>query len=428
MDIASYTSYLSILRSELIPALGCTEPIAVALAGAKTREVLGSFPTAMEVACSGNIIKNVAGVLVPASGGHKGIRTAAILGALGGDANRQLQVLETISDADRMRLAELLATNYCRTSVVVGDTNLIIRITASDDKGHSSFVEICDEHTHFSRIERDGIVLLDDVGKIDGTEAEEQGLTVEGILDFAEALNVADVRALFDQQIELNEAISREGLADSYGASVGRTLIETRTETVVARATARAAAGSDARMSGCMLPVVINSGSGNQGITASLPVIEYARELDTSREQLYRALAISNLIAIHIKSRLGKLSAFCGVVCAACGSAAAITWLVSGGDRVKIEATITNTLVTIGGMFCDGAKPSCAAKVASALEAALLASDLACREKSFQPGEGIVQNDVEATIDTIGHLGRDAMRSTDEAILNLMIDSGVTHS
>jgi len=422
MDSGSYATYLSILNSELIPALGCTEPIAVALAGAKTREVLGSFPATMEVACSGNIIKNVAGVLVPASGGHKGIRTAAILGALTGGPDRGLEVLEAVDDAGRAHLEELLATDYCSTNLIEGGDNLIIRITATSEEGHRSFVEIHNDHTHFSRIERDGITLLDD-DEIDENDAEEQALCVAGILDFAESLNVADVSELFAQQIKLNETISRAGLEDSFGAGVGKTLIETRTGTVVARATALAAAGSDARMSGCTLPVIINSGSGNQGITASMPVVEYARELGASREQLYRALAISNLVAIHIKSRLGRLSAFCGVVCAACGSGAAITWLVTDGDRPKIEATITNTLVTIGGMFCDGAKPSCAAKVASSLEAALLASDLACRDKSFQPGEGIVQNDIEATIDAIGHLGRSAMQPADKEILNLMINS-----
>jgi len=383
----------------------------------------------MEVACSGNIIKNVAGVLVPASGGHKGIRTAAILGALGGDADRELQVLETISEADRNRLEELLATDYCHTSAIPESANLVIRIKAFDDKGHHSFVEICSEHTHFSRIERDDVTLLDDTTPAEeNTETKEQALSVEGILDFAEELDTADVCELFDQQIEMNEAISRAGLEENYGAGVGKTLIERDTGTVMTRATALAAAGSDARMSGCMMPVIINSGSGNQGITASMPVVEYARELGASREQLYRALAISNLVAIHIKSRLGKLSAFCGAVCAACGSGAAITWLTTQGDRAMIKATITNTLVTIGGMFCDGAKPSCAAKVASSLEAALLASDLACRDKNFQPGEGLVQADVEATIEVIGRLGRDAMRSTDKEILDLMIGSGNSHS
>ena len=424
MDDTAYTTYLAILQGDLIPALGCTEPIAVALAGAKAREVLGSFPARMEVACSGNIVKNVAGVVVPASGGHKGLRCAAILGALSGDPGRGLQVLEAVSDDDRHRLGELLASDFCDTRVVQDDADLLIRVCADSADGHRSFVEIRDDHTHFSRIERDGEILLDDTRQGPATDAQAAALSVEGVLRFAETLNIDDVRELFDQQIELNEAISREGLETSYGASVGKTLIETHPASTKVRATALAAAGSDARMSGCLLPVIINSGSGNQGITASIPVIEYAREMGVSQTRLYRALAVSNLIAIHIKSRLGKLSAFCGAVCAACGSAAAVTWLLSDGDRPAIERTITNTLVTIGGMFCDGAKPSCAAKVASSLEAALLASDLALHDRSFQPGEGIVQADVEATIEAIGRLGREAMRPTDEAILNLMVQQG----
>jgi len=422
MNTERDTSYLHILEDELIPALGCTEPTAVALASAKACAVLGSFPSTLEVACSGDIVKNVAGVLVPASGGHKGIRAAAILGALGGDADRELQVLETVNDKDRARLAQLLATNYCITQVIDDAANLLIRVTAHDNNGRQAFVEIKDSHTHFSRIEYDGEVLLDDAQETHAAREEQSALTIAGILEFARSVDTNEVRALLDRQIEMNEAIAREGLRQDYGVRVGKTLIAEHTADVARRARALAAAGSDARMSGCMLPVVINSGSGNQGLTASVPVCEYAREQGVTQERLYRALIMSNLIAIHIKSHLGKLSAFCGVVCAACGSGAAITWL-AGGDQAAIEHTITNTLATIGGMFCDGAKPSCAAKIASSLDAALLASELALTDQNFQPGEGLVQDDIEATIDAFGRLGRNAMHPADEEIVRLMVKS-----
>lgn len=422
MDSALYANYLNILKHELVPALGCTEPIAIAYASAKAVQVLGEFPDTIEMNCSGNIIKNVKGVTVPNSGGMKGIDVAAILGAVGGNADKALEVLEGITPAHIARTKELLAKKICSCSLVEGVANLYItaRVTKG---GHFAEVTIINHHTNITKIVKDGQVLLDLPVE---AEAEDAGidkslLTVKEILEFANEVRFEDIEEVIGRQVKMNSAIAQEGLDNNYGAQIGKTLMHVWGKGVTTRACARAAAGSDARMGGCSMPVVINSGSGNQGMTVSLPVIAYAEEWEVSRDKMYRSLVVSNLIAIHQKFYIGSLSAYCGAVSAACGAGAGITYMY-GGSYQQVSLTIINTLGNIGGIVCDGAKPSCAAKIASSVDAALMAFHLSIQNKSFLPGEGIIKGDVEETIKSMGYIGRVGMRSTDTEILNVMID------
>lgn len=422
MDCKIYENYVKILESELVPALGCTEPIAVAYAAAKARAILGCMPHSIKMKCSGNIIKNVKGVTVPNSGGQKGIDVAAILGVIGGDADSELEVLEKITDADRLRTKELVAEGFCKVSLEENVENLYIVATVFSEK-HYVEVTIINRHTYITRIVKDGKILLDKMmtQKEKCDYPDKSLLNVKNILQFADEVKIQDVKEILDRQIGLNTIIAEEGLKHKYGAQVGRTLLEVYGDDVRTRARAKAAAGSDARMCGCSLPVVINSGSGNQGMTVSLPVIEFAKELKCEKEKLYRALVVSNLIAIHQKKYIGSLSAYCGAVSAACGSGAAITYLHGGGYE-QISLTIVNTIANVGGIVCDGAKPSCAAKIAAAVDAAILAHYLGCKNRTFLPGEGIVKDDVEETIKSMGYIGRVGMKKTDTEILNIMID------
>ena len=423
MDQKVYDTYVSILKSELVPALGCTEPIAIAYASAKARDVLGEMPERLELWCSGNIIKNVKGVVVPNSGGLHGIDVAGILGLVGGNPNKELEVLESVTQADIDRTKELLQEDFCSCHLIENVENLFI--VAKVFKGeHSAEVEIANRHTNITRIVKDGEEW--DVGKHvelaphQAVKLDKSLLNVKDILEFADCVKIDDVREVLDRQIEMNSAISKEGLSGDYGAEVGKTLLKYYGSDVKIRARA-AAAGSDARMGGCSLPVVINSGSGNQGMTVSLPVIEYAKELGVSREKLYRALVVSNLISIHQKKYIGSLSAYCGAVSAACGSGAAITYLY-GGDLDDVSMTITNTIANVGGIVCDGAKSSCAAKIASAVDAAVMAHCMTENSKTFRAGEGLVKDDVEGTIESLGRVGREGMKATDIEILNIMIE------
>lgn len=422
MDSTIYNNYLKILEHELVPALGCTEPIAIAYASAKAVQVLGEFPDSMEMFCSGNIIKNVKGVTVPNSGGMKGIDVAAVLGAVGGDPDSELEVLEKIQPEHIERTKELVEQKICHCSLIDGEENLFI--TARMVKGeHSATVTIAGSHTNIIKIEKDGVVFLDK--PLSAAEEEQHidksQLTVKDILDFADQVEISDVKEILERQIQMNTAIAQEGLDNNYGAQVGKTLMHVWGKNVITRACAWAAAGSDARMGGCSLPVVINSGSGNQGLTVSLPLIVYAEEWEVSKEKLYRSLVVSNLIAIHQKYYIGSLSAYCGAVSAACGAGAGITYMY-GGNYDQVSLTIVNTLGNVGGIVCDGAKSSCAAKIATSLDAALMAFQLSIRNKSFLPGEGLIKGDVEGTIKSMGYIGRVGMRSTDTEILNVMID------
>ncbi len=402
--------------------MGCTEPIAIALASARARQVLGAFPDRIVAACSGNIIKNVRGVVVPGTGDMRGIETSAILGAVGGDADRLLEVLSGIGPEEVCRARELRNQGLCRVEILTGGANLHVIVTAYRD-GHSALVEIRDKHTNIVRIQKDEKVLFcREEGPRDDSApgTDRSAMSIRGICAFADSVDIEAVRPILDAQIECNTRIAEEGLKNSYGAQVGATLLQCCGDDIKVLARAYPAAGADARMSGCSLPVVINSGSGNQGMTASLPVIVYARHLKVSQDKLYRALVVSNLTAIHQKTSIGSLSAFCGAVSAACGSGAGIAYLHGAGAEL-IGDTIVNTLANVAGIVCDGAKPSCAAKVASAVDAALLGYHMAMSSRVFRPGEGIVKDTVEDTIRSVGRLAHDGMRETDEEILRIMV-------
>lgn len=422
MDSALYENYLDILRSELVPALGCTEPIAIAYAAARARQLLGEFPDSIEMKLSGNIIKNVKGVTVPNSGGLKGIDIAAVLGMTGGNADKALEVLEEITPEHIRKAEALVQKGICTCSLIENVPNLYISAKVRKD-GHYAEVTIAEQHTNIIHMEKDGNVLLEkDLQKKDESAAVDKSrLTVKDILDFADQVKLEDIEEVIGRQIRMNTAIAQEGLDNNYGAQIGKTLMHVWGKSATTRACARAAAGSDARMGGCSMPVVINSGSGNQGITVSLPVIVYAEEWEVSKEKLYRSLVVSNLIAIHQKYYIGSLSAYCGAVSAACGAGAGITYMY-GGNYHQVSLTIINTLGNVGGIVCDGAKPSCAAKIASSVDAALMAFHLSIQNKSFLPGEGIIKGDVEETIKSMGYIGRVGMRATDTEILNVMID------
>ena len=421
MNTVKEQFYLDILNSELVPALGCTEPIAIAYASAKARQVLGEFPEKIDICCSGNIIKNVAGVKVPHSGGLKGVGVAAILGVLGGDADRELEVLEGVTDGHREQTRELLNNDYFSCKLQEDVENLYIIATVWKGS-HSASVTIINRHTLITEIKKDGEVIYQVQAEsgIKG-EAGSWDVTIREILDFAEEVDLDRVRGLLDRQIQMNSAIARTGMESDFGAQVGKTLIETSGGDVRTRARAFASAGSDARMGGCSLPVVIVSGSGNQGMTVSLPVLEYAKEWNVPPEKLYRALIISNLTSVHLKHYIGSLSAFCGAVTAACGAGAAITYL-DNGTYQNISHTIINTLANVGGIVCDGAKASCAAKISSAVDAAILGYQLSMKDRFFESGEGIIKEDLESTIQSMGYVGRVGMKTTDIEILNVMMD------
>ena len=419
MNQKTYDSYVKILKTELVPALGCTEPIALAYASAKAVDLLGDFPERMEALCSGNIIKNVKGVKVPCSGGLKGVEAAVILGACGGDSSRELEVLESVQEEDRARTNALLREGFCTCLLKEGVPNLFIEIHAF--KGtDSSVVRIEQKHTNITYMEQNGRVLFEKESSGGEQQADKSLLNLGDIIAFAREVNLSDVRDCLERQIQYNMAISEEGLAHQWGAGVGRMVLEEFGQDVRWRAIARAAAGSDARMSGCSLPVIIISGSGNQGMTCSLPVIEYARSTGKSQEELLRALCVSNLTAQDQKRYIGPLSAYCGAVCAAAGAGAGITYLC-GGTAEQIENTVVNTIVNAGGITCDGAKPSCAAKIFSSLQAAFLGHSLAMKGFRFEAGEGLAMDTAEETVKAIGYMGREGMRQTDIEILNLMI-------
>ena len=434
MSKETYDAYVKIIHTELVPATGCTEPIAIAYCAAKARQVLGALPDKITVACSGNIIKNVKGVVVPNSGGLKGIAVAAVLGAVGGDPARGLDTLAAVTEEHRKQTMERLKdTSYCTCGVLGGDDTLDIAVT-EEGGGHTAMVKIRGDHTHIIQMERDGNAVFTQAEQSRGVpnDAELPGdelsrlkekLNVKDILAFADAVDLDLVRKPLEKQIEANSSIAREGLKNDYGVRVGKALLKKVREgesNLTVRACAMAAAGSDARMSGCPMPVIINSGSGNQGLTVSLPVMEYANGLHKSHDQLLRALIVSNLIAIHQKRFLGNLSAYCGATCAASGAVCGVAYMMGYGYDA-IANTITNTITTIGGMVCDGAKPSCAAKIATALDTAFMAFELQQDGGVFAPGEGLVRADVEKTIQAIGKMGRDGMKSTDSEILDIMM-------
>ena len=426
MNRKIYNEYVTILESELVPALGCTEPIALAYAAAKAKEVLGKMPDHITMRCSGNIIKNVKGVKLPNSGGMKGVEAAAVLGITGGDPSQALEVLEHVTDREIDEAEKLLKAGFCDCVLKDDVANLYIEAYAVCKKTEKSeaLVVIEDEHTNITHIEKDGQVLFHKEKKEYCQEREKTPdkslLNLEDIITFANEVQITDVEKVLGRQIKYNTRIAEEGLRNPWGAQVGRVVLEEFGEDVKWRAVAKASAGSDARMSGCALPVIINSGSGNQGMTCSLPVIEFGKELKKSKEEIYRALCVSNLVALNQKKYIGSLSAYCGAVCAAAGAGAGITYLC-GGTLEQIENTVVNTIADAGGIVCDGAKPSCAAKISTALQAAILSHKMAMRGLTFARGEGLVMDCPEDTIKAVGYVGRAGMKQTDVEILNLMI-------
>lgn len=425
-----YAAYVQILREELVPAMGCTEPIAIAYAGAKAREVLGNLPDRVDIGVSDNIVKNVKSVVVPNTNGMKGIEASVVSGIVAGRAEKILEVISEVSEKQKEYMHKFKKDVPVNVSVLNNEIvfDIIVMLYYKDE---SVKVRISDYHTNIVYVEKNGEVLVDlenaDQESVNDECLEENGLmdkrllNVKDIIDFADSCEIDDVRKVLDMQIYYNTQISEEGILGDYGANIGSTYFKYYGNDVRNRAIAKAAAGSDARMSGCELPVVINSGSGNQGITVSIPVIEYAKELLVSKETLYRALVISNLIAVHLKTGIGRLSAYCGAVSAGCAAGCGIAYL-QGGGYDEIAHTLVNSLAIVSGIICDGAKPSCAAKIASSVEAGIVGYHMYKNGQEFKSGDGIVTKGVEATIKNVGRLGREGMRQTDKEIVKMMLE------
>lgn len=417
-----YGNYLKILQEELVPATGCTEPIAIAYGAAKARELLGVLPESVLVEASGNIIKNVKSVVVPNTNSLKGIEAAAAAGIVAGQSDKILEVISEVTPAQRAEIRVYLADHPIVVKPAEGDKVFDILITLRAGNDHVK-LRISDYHTHIVYIEKNGEVLFQS-GEVLSDSARDMltdrsCLSVEGVLDFASTCNLEDVRALIERQIDYNYAIAEEGMRNSWGANIGSVLKEHYGVGIYSRARYMAAAGSDARMSGCEMPVIIVSGSGNQGITASVPVVEYAKELNVSRDQMVRAVLLSDLLTIHLKTGIGRLSAYCGAVSAGCSAGAAIAYLHGGGFR-EIAHTLVNSLAIVSGMICDGAKASCAAKISAAVDAGLVGYSMFRSGQQFRGGDGIVTKGVEETIRNIGRLGRLGMRETDREIIRIM--------
>jgi len=417
-----YAAYIQILEEELVSAIGCTEPIAIAYGAAKGRELLGALPDEVLVEASGNIIKNVKSVVVPNTGGLHGIEAAAAAGVVAGKAELMLEVISQVTEEQQREMRTYLAGNLVRVEILDGGLVFDIRLTLRRG-GDEARVRIANYHTNVVYLEHNGEVLLDLPVEAD----TESGLTDRSLLnmadiyDFAQTVDLDDVRPVLSRQIDCNMAISQEGLTGNYGACIGQVIrAASPADDPIAKAKSAAAAGSDARMSGCDLPVIINSGSGNQGITASVPVIVYGRETGVSQEKLYRALVLSNLITIHQKTRIGRLSAYCGAVSAGAAAGAGIAYLDGGGYETVIH-TVVNALAIVSGMICDGAKASCAGKIAAAIDAGVLGYRMYQQGRQFYGGDGILSHGVEKTLDNVGRLGKIGMRSTDKEILQIML-------
>ena len=419
-----YQTYVEILKRELVCAMGCTEPIAIAYCAAVARKALRELPSCIEIAASGNIIKNVKSVIVPNTGGLRGMEAAAAIGALAGDAEAGLQVVSHVTNEQIAALPGYMEKTAFSVSAAESEYLLDIEVTARAN-GHFATVRAVREHTNIVLVETDaGVVFAKDPDEETGTDENTPDyslLNVADICEFADTCELEDVQPILERQLACNCAIAEEGLRGSYGAGIGKVLLTAYGDDVRTRARAYAAAASDARMNGCDLPVVINSGSGNQGITASLPVYIYAKELGVSEEKLYRALLVSNLVTLHEKNGIGRLSAYCGAVSAGAGAGAGITYLYDGGCR-EISHTIVNALAVTSGIVCDGAKSSCAAKIAMAVEAGILGFEMFNCGKQFYGGDGLVAKGVENSIANFSRLGRVGMRETDKEIIRMMTE------
>ena len=416
-----YQAYIQILKEELVPAMGCTEPIALAYAGAKAREVLGCVPDKVLVEASGSIIKNVKSVIVPNTNHLKGIPAAVTAGIIAGKAEKELEVIAEVTPDEIEQMITFLKETPITVEHIDQGITFDIVLTLYKEDSYAK-VRIANYHTNIVHIEKDGEVVFD----IPVEGENEEGLTDRSLLDmksiwnFINTVDVVDIKEVIGRQIEYNTAIADEGLRGDYGANIGSVLLSAYGDYVRTRAKARAAAGSDARMNGCELPVIINAGSGNQGMTCSLPVLEYAKELNVTEEKKYRALALSNLTAIHQKTGIGRLSAYCGAVSAGAAAGAGIAYLCGGGYEEVIH-TVVNALAIVSGMVCDGAKASCAAKIAASVDAGILGYNMYLNGQQFYAGDGIVTKGVEATIQNIGRLGKEGMRETNEEIIKMMI-------
>lgn len=423
MEKELYNAFLNILKEELVPAMGCTEPIAIAYAGALARNTLGTIPESAELSVSGNIIKNVKSVIVPHTGGKKGLKAALAVGILFGDADKKLEVISDIKEDISKELDYY--TENADISVKKADSDYPFDLgVLVKNKENTAYVHITERHTNVVRVEKNGEVLFEKTGDDSPEKLPESRelLSVEKIVEFADEVLTDDVRDILDRQINYNMKIAEEGMKGSYGAAIGKILLSSYGDSVHNKAKAWAAAGSDARMNGCEKPVIINSGSGNQGITASVPVIIYAKENNLSDEKLYRALVVSNLVTIHLKTGIGCLSAYCGATSAGAGAGAGICYLL-GGKFEEVAHTVVNALAVNSGMICDGAKASCAAKIASAVEAGLLGWNMYKNNSQFYGGDGIIVKGVENTIRAVSKVARDGMRSTDDEIIKLMIEN-----
>lgn len=419
-----YKTYVEILKRELVCAMGCTEPIAIAYCAAVARKALGMLPSEIDVAASGNIIKNVKSVIVPNTGGLRGIEAAAAIGALAGDAEADLQVVSHVTPDEIAALPGYMEQTAFSVSAAESEFLLDIEVTVRAG-GHFATVRAVQEHTNIVLVEADAGVLFskdpdEDTSKDEGAP-DYTLLNVADICEFADTCELDDVKPVLERQLACNCAIAEEGLRGNYGAGIGKVMLAAYGDDVRTRARAYAAAASDARMNGCDLPVVINSGSGNQGITASLPVYIYAKELGASEEKLFRALLVSNLVTLHEKTGIGRLSAYCGAVSAGAGAGAGIAYLHGGGCR-EISHTIVNALAVTSGIVCDGAKSSCAAKIAMAVEAGILGFEMYSCGKQFYGGDGLVAKGVENSIANFSRLGRVGMRETDKEIIRMMTE------
>lgn len=422
MEQTLYQRYLSLLQQELIPAMGCTEPIALAYCAAAAWQAAGGgapeLAVQVEVTVSGNIIKNVKSVIVPNTGGLRGIETAVAAGLVSGQPDRKLEVLAALEPSQQVQIRSLLRRNIIRVFPAQNDELLYIEICLRQKNGVTARAVLQGNHINLLLVERDGKVIHQG-RRLENSGKPAHPMSVQEIYDFAQEADIQDLEPLVGRQIDCNLAIAQAGMEGSWGANVGRTLRQVYGEDVRFRARAFAAAGSDARMSGCEMPVIIVSGSGNQGITASVPVAVYAKAVGADRERLLRAVTLSDLVTIHQKTGIGCLSAFCGATCAGCGAGAGIAYLL-GGDYKTVAHTIVNALAVVSGMVCDGAKASCAAKIAAAIDAGILGYELYCHGQEFLDGDGIIRKGVDNTIGNVGRMARSGMRETDRVILDIM--------
>ena len=415
-----YQLYINILKEELVPAMGCTEPICLAYAAAKAHQVLGATPDRVEVLASGNIIKNVKSVIVPNTNGMKGIKAAVAVGIIAGNPDKALEVIANVTPEQKKMTEDYLASTPITVKHITCRDQLDVTVIAYKGEHHAD-VRICGFHTNIVHIQKDNIIIFesDTIAKPTKELTDRSCLSIAGIVDFADSVDIQDIKEIIGRQIEYNKAISDEGLKNNWGANIGSTLLKYYGDDIKVKAKARAAAGSDARMNGCELPVIINSGSGNQGLTVSMPVIAYAEEYNISDDRLYRALVVSNLTAIHQKTRIGRLSAYCGAVSAGCAAACGIAYVL-GESLDVIEHTLTNAVVTVSGIICDGAKASCAAKIAASVESGILGYYMYKNGQQFEAGDGIVGCDIEDTINNVGLVGSIGMKETDTEIIDIM--------